>query len=158
LFGIAFAQRNPRAQITGLDWPHVLDVAWENARQRGVADRYGVIPGSALQAEYGTGYDLVLITNFLHHFDKHTCESILLKVHAALKPGGRAVTLEFVPNADRVSPPMAAQFPMIMLASTPSGDAYTFAELDAMFLDAGFTQNEILPLTRSVENVIISNR
>ena len=27
-------------------------------------------------------------------------------VHAALRPGGRAATLEFVPNEDRISPPM----------------------------------------------------
>lgn len=158
LFGIAFAERNPAAQITALDWPHVLDVAWENARHRGVSDRYRVIPGSAFTAEFGGGYDLVLLTNFLHHFDRQTCESILLKVHAALKPGGRAVTLEFVPNPDRVSPPIPAAFSMIMLASTPAGDAYTFAELDRMLLDAGFTHNEPRPLTRSVQHIIISTR
>jgi len=156
LFGIAFAQRNPQAHITAVDWAHVLDVAWENARNRGVSDRYGAIPGSAFDAEYGTGYDVVLLTNFLHHFDKQTCESILRKVHAALKPGGRAVTLEFVPNADRVSPPGVAEFPIIMLSATPAGDAYTFAELEAMFRNAGFAQSELRPLTRSVEQLVIS--
>jgi ubiquinone/menaquinone biosynthesis C-methylase UbiE len=156
LFGIAFAQRNPQAHITALDWAHVLDVAWENARHRGVSDRYGAIPGSALEAEYGTGYDVVLLTNFLHHFDTKTCEAILRKVRASLKPGGRAVTLEFVPNADRVSPPGVAEFPMIMLSSTPAGDAYTFAELEALFRNAGFAQSELRPLTRSVQQVVIS--
>ena len=48
-----------------------------------------------------SGYDIVLLTNFLHHFDVATCEALLRKVHAALAPGGRAVTLEFVPNEDR---------------------------------------------------------
>jgi ubiquinone/menaquinone biosynthesis C-methylase UbiE len=59
---------------------------------------------------YGNDYDLVMITNFLHHFDLPTCEKLLAKVRAALKSGGRAVILEFVPNEDRVSPPVPAQF------------------------------------------------
>ncbi|MGO4885967.1 MAG: hypothetical protein ACLP59_34865 [Bryobacteraceae bacterium] len=57
-----------------------------------------------------------------------TCIALLKKVHAALKPGGRAATLEFVPNEDRVSPPMAAAFSLSMLASTPAGDAYTLRD------------------------------
>ena len=68
----------------------------------------------------------MLLTNFLHHFDHPTNVALLKKVHAALQPGGRAVTLEFVPNEDRVSPPMPAGFSMIMLTTTPAGDAYTF--------------------------------
>src|SRR6185369_2508977 len=95
--------------------------------------RFETIPGSAFTADFGSGYDLVLLTNFLHHFDVPTNEALLRKVHAALKPGGRAVTLEFVPNEDRVSPPVAAEFSLMMLGNTPAGDAYTFSELDRMF-------------------------
>jgi chemotaxis methyl-accepting protein methylase len=87
----------------------------ENARNAAVSDRYRTIEGSAFDVEYGSGYDLVLLTNFLHHFDTATCETLLRKVHAALADGGRAVTLEFVPNEDRISPPEAAGFSMMML-------------------------------------------
>src|SRR6185312_14001732 len=40
LYGIAVAQQNPQAQITGLDWPAVLAVAERNAQKAGVADRF----------------------------------------------------------------------------------------------------------------------
>jgi hypothetical protein len=33
--------------------------------------------GSAFDVDYGSGYDLVLLTNFLHHFDMATCEVLL---------------------------------------------------------------------------------
>lgn len=46
--------------------------------------------------------------------------------------------LEFVPNADRVSPPVPARFALAMLAATPGGDAYTFAELRHQLETAGF--------------------
>lgn len=156
LFGIAFAQQHPNVEVTALDWPAVLEVAAQNAQQAGVGDRFRLLPGSAFDVGYGSGYDLVLLTNFLHHFDPQTNEKLLGKVHQSLGAGGRAVTLEFVPNEDRVSPPGAASFSMTMLGSTPQGDAYTFAELEAMFTNAGFARSELFPLPPTAEQVVIS--
>lgn len=158
LFGIAIAKKNANAEIVALDWPNVLEVAMENARTAGVSSRYRTIPGSAFDAEYGSGYDLVLLTNFLHHFDVPTCEKLLRRVHAALGSGGRAVTFEFVPNQDRISPPPAAGFSLIMLATTPSGDAYTFSEFEQMFRSAGFSRSQLHPLPPTPESVIISHK
>ena len=158
LFGISFATHNPRAEITAVDWTAVLEVAEENAQTAGVSDRYKTIEGSAFDVDFGTGYDVVLLTNFLHHFDAPTCETLLRKVRAALADGGRAVTLEFVPNEDRVSPPDAAAFSVMMLTSTPSGDAYTFSELERMFANAGFSRSTIHPLPPTIQQVVISER
>lgn len=158
LFGLGFATHNPQAEITALDWKAVLEVAKENARNAGVGDRYSTIEGSAFDVEFGSGYDIVLLTNFLHHFDPPTCETLLRKVHAALADGGRAVTLEFIPNDDRVTPPDAAGFSMMMLTSTPSGDAYTFAELEQMFANAGFSRSTLHPLPPTIQQVVISEK
>lgn len=158
LFGIAFAQNNPQAEVTALDWKAVVEVAKENAQNAGVGDRYNTIEGSAFDVDFGSGYDLVLLTNFLHHFDVPTNETLLRKVHAALADGGRAVTLEFVPNEDRVTPPDAAGFSMMMLTTTPSGDAYTFAELERMAANAGFSRSTLHPLPPTIEQVVISEK
>jgi ubiquinone/menaquinone biosynthesis C-methylase UbiE len=158
LFGIAFATQNKQAEITAVDWKSVLGVAKENAERAGVADRYSTIEGSAFDVEFGSGYDLVLLTNFLHHFDPPTCETLLRKVRAALADGGRAVTLEFVPNEDRVTPPEVAGFSMVMLVGTPSGDAYTFRELEQMFANAGFSRSTIHALPPTFQQVVISEK
>jgi ubiquinone/menaquinone biosynthesis C-methylase UbiE len=158
MFGIAFAMNNPKAEVVAVDWPNVLKVASENAQRLGVGDRHRLIEGDAFGADFGSDYDLVLITNFLHHFDPPTNETLLKKVHAALKPGGRAVTLEFVPNDDRISPPESAMFSLVMLAGTRAGDAYTFAELDKMLTNAGFTRNTIHPLPPGFQHVVISEK
>ena len=149
-YGIAVARLNPKAEIYGLDWKNVLELSTEHARQAGVGDRYHSIAGSAFDVDMGSGYDVVLLPNFLHHFDHATNVKLLKRVRAALKPGGRLATMEFVPNDDRITPPLAAGFSMMMLGSTESGDAYTFKELDAMFRDAGFgesTAQELGPQT-----------
>ena len=156
LYGIAFASKNPRAEVVAVDWPNVLELARENAVKAGVSDRYQTNAGSAFDVDYGSGYDLVLLTNFLHHFDPATCETLLRKVHAALADGGRAVVLEFVPNEDRISPPETAPFSVVMLASTPAGDAYTFPELDRMCGAAGFARSEIHQLPPSIQQVVIA--
>jgi len=137
-FGITIAQRNPRAEIVAVDWPSVLAVATEHARAGGVEDRHRTLPGDAFKVEFPGGFDVALITNFLHHFDPATCTSFLKKVHAALKPGGRVALLEFVPNPDRVSPPVPARFSLSMLTGTSGGDAYTLAELTQQLEGAGF--------------------
>jgi ubiquinone/menaquinone biosynthesis C-methylase UbiE len=158
LFGIAIASRNPQASITALDWAAVLEVAKENAARAGVQDRVHAVAGSAFETDLGSGYDVVLLTNFLHHFDRSTNVGLLKKVHAALKPGGRAMTLEFVPNPDRISPPVHATFSMMMLGHTRAGDAYTFAELESMFAEAEFASTIMQELQQSPERLLISRR
>ena len=156
IFGIALAQQNPQVEVVALDWPRVLDVAAENAQKMGVGDRHSLLPGSAFDVDFGMGYDIVLLTNFLHHFDRPTCEILLKKVHGALAEGGRAVTLDFIPNEDRISPPETAAFSLVMLASTRSGDAYTLSEYETMFGNAGFTRSELHALPPSPNQVILS--
>jgi 2-polyprenyl-3-methyl-5-hydroxy-6-metoxy-1,4-benzoquinol methylase len=132
MFGITVAQRYPHAEVVAIDWAPVLAIAQENAWAYGVSDRVRMLAGDAFEVEFGGPYDVAPVTNFLHHIDAPTCTALLLKVHTALKPGGRVVVLEYVPNPDRVSPPIAAGFGLTMLAGTPAGDAYTLAELQVV--------------------------
>jgi ubiquinone/menaquinone biosynthesis C-methylase UbiE len=157
-FGIAFARRNKAARIVGLDWPNVLEVAKESAARAGVGDRYSTIAGSAFEADFGRDYDVILLPNFLHHFDAATCEKLMRKVHASLKPSGRAVTLEFIPEPDRVTPPPVGGFALTMLATTPAGDAYTFAEYETMFRNAGFARNELHVVPGAVQRAVVSQK
>jgi hypothetical protein len=87
-----------------------------------------------------------------------TCERLLKRVHAAIVPGGRAAALEFVPNEDRVSPPPSATFSLVMLATTASGDAYTYAQLDSMFRNAGFAKTQFVPMDPLIERMVIANK
>ena len=156
VFGITFAKRNPRAHLVALDWEAVLAVTRENAAAAGIADRFSHIVGDAFTVDLGSDYDLVLVPNFLHHFNVEDCTRFLSRVHAALRPGGKVVIIEFVPNEDRVSPPPAAMFSLVMLGSTPEGDAYTFAEYRQMLTDAGFTGAECHPLLPTAQTAVIA--
>ncbi|MGA9750600.1 MAG: class I SAM-dependent methyltransferase [Acidobacteriota bacterium] len=146
LFGIAVARRNAEAQVFAVDWPSVLEVAHSNAVRAGVENRHHLLPGSAFEREFGEGYDLALVTNFLHHFDRPTCEALLRKIRTSLGGHGQVAILDFIPNDDRVTPPEAAAFSLTMLVSTPLGDTHTYADLDAMCKAAGFAGTELVRL------------
>lgn len=158
MFGVTVASKNPRAEVYAVDWPGVLHVARENAERAGIQMRFHEIPGDAFEVEYGTGYDLALVTNFVHHFEPSTNARLLRKIHAALVPGGRIALLEFVPNEDRISPSIPASFAMMMLGSTPAGDAYTFAELRTMLEQAGFSAAAETALPMSPETLVTARR
>jgi ubiquinone/menaquinone biosynthesis C-methylase UbiE len=158
MFGIAIAKHNPHAEIVGQDWENVLQVARKNAEQAGVAASWRALPGSAFDVDYGKDYDLVLLTNFVHHFDKATTEKLLKKVHAALAPSGRVAILDFIPNEDRVSPPMPATFPLTMLVGTAAGDAYTHAEYQQMLKNSGFGHEELHDLPPSFFRAIVAKK
>lgn len=158
VYGITLAQKNPRTRLVALDWESVLAVTEENARAAGLADRFSKIVGDAFTADLGADYDVVLVPNFLHHFNSADCTGFLHRVHAALRPGGQVVIVEFVPNEDRVTPPGAAGFAMVMLGTTPEGDAYTFAEYSAMLADAGFRDPSLHPLLPTAESAVIATK
>jgi 2-polyprenyl-3-methyl-5-hydroxy-6-metoxy-1,4-benzoquinol methylase len=158
IFGISVAKQNPLAHVYAADWKNVLEVATRNAQAMGVADRYHLLPGSAFETDFDSDYDLVLLTNFLHHFDLPTCTAFMRKMHAALEPGGRAAIAELVPNSDRVSPPTAAAFSMMMLATTPAGDAYTLEELESISKGAGFKRVELASPEIGLDRLVIAYR
>jgi ubiquinone/menaquinone biosynthesis C-methylase UbiE len=158
MWGIAVARKYPQARIFALDWAPVLEIARENARRAGVAERFSTISGNAFRVDLGTDYDAALIPNFLHHFSPGECIDFLRKVHQSLRSGGRVAIAEFVPNEDRVTPPDAAGFSLVMLATTPRGDAYTFKELTSMLGEAGFQQPSCQPLPKSVNQLVLARK
>jgi ubiquinone/menaquinone biosynthesis C-methylase UbiE len=157
LFGISVARQNRAAEITALDWKNVLEVAQANAKRMGVADRFHTIAGDVFEVDLGGEYDLVLLPNFLHHFDAPTNIALLKKIRASLRPTGCVGVIDFVPNEDRISPPTAAAFSLVMLAATDRGDTYTFRELQQMFGAAGFGESRMERLEPTPFSLVLAS-
>lgn len=157
LFGLAIAQHNPEARIVAVDWAPVLEVARENAASVGAEDRYRTIAGSAFDVDLGSGYDVILLPNFVHHFDPPSNLRLLRRLRDAIAPDGVLATIEFVPDESRVAPPVPAAFALTMLGTTPGGDAYTFSELDALFREAGFGESRMEDLEPTPHRLILTS-
>jgi len=157
-YGISVASKSHFAELFSLDWAPVLEVAHENAEAAGLGERFKTLAGSAFEVALGDNYDVILVPNFLHHFNREDCVRLLKRATAALKPGGQVVVVEFIPNPDRVSPPGIADFSLVMLATTPEGRAYTFPEFEAMMLEAGLKKPKLYPLPPSLHSAVIAHR
>lgn len=156
LYGIEIARRAPGTELVAQDWPGVLAVARANAEAAGLAARFRTLPGSAFDVDLGRGHDAILVTNFLHHFERERNVAFLARCRAALAPGGRVAVLEFRLEDDRLTPPQSASFDLVMLATTPRGEAYTLSEYAAMFTAAGLARPESHPLAGSSHVVLVA--
>jgi 2-polyprenyl-3-methyl-5-hydroxy-6-metoxy-1,4-benzoquinol methylase len=156
MFGIQVALANPKAKLYSVDWPVVLEYTAANAKKFGVGERFSAIPGSAFDVNFGGDFDLILVPNFLHHFDVPTCEKFVAKCAGNLREGGQLAIVEFVPNEDRVSPPLAAAFAMTMLGNTRSGDAYTESQLRSMLKKSGFSTVSLHSMTPLPETLVVA--
>ncbi len=64
----------------------------------------------------------------------------------------------FTAIEDRISPPTAAGFSLLMLAGTDAGDAYMLLEYDQMFKRAGFAKTSYQPIPDMPEQVLVSEK
>jgi ubiquinone/menaquinone biosynthesis C-methylase UbiE len=157
VFGIEMLKSLPLARVVAVDWPAVLEVAKTNAHRRGVGERLEILPGNALEIDLGAGYDLVMLPNFLHHFDEETNIALLVRARAALAAGGRLAVIEFVRDGEAVPPEPIATFALMMRATTPDGDAYSSPELERMIRAAGFGAVQSTPLGKTLQTLLLAS-
>lgn len=138
LYAIECARANPEIQAVVLDTDDTLTVTRENIRQAGLEGRVFTQAGDALNDDLGGGYDLVLLSNFLHIFSPEENQATLHRCAAALNPGGTVAVKDFLLNEDRTGPQWMTQFAVNMLVNTGGGDCYTRSEYLAWMNAAGF--------------------
>jgi SAM-dependent methyltransferase len=84
-YSTALCERHPALTATVMDFPSALGPGGE---------RVTMVPGNYLEADLGTGYDVVLLFNVLHGHPEAGNRALLDRVAAALNPGGVVAVLE----------------------------------------------------------------
>ena len=143
LYGRAIAQADPTARVVGLDRAAVLDGARSRAVEAGLDIDYR--PGDIRTMDWGTDFDVVVLSHVLHGYDADTCAELVARAAAALGQGGLLVIHEFIPNplAPRETP-LPALFGLEMLL-TSSGAAYPAARYRDWIEAAGLIHAHELP-------------
>jgi DNA-binding CsgD family transcriptional regulator len=120
-----------------LDLGAVVPLAEEYIREAGLQSRVRVRPGDMLTADFGEGYDLVLLSAVCHMWGEDDNRSLIKRCAQALVPGGHLVIREFILDEDRTAPPFAAIFAINMLVGTEHGNSYTEGEYRTWMTEAG---------------------
>jgi C-methyltransferase len=159
LYGYSLAQQHPHARVCSVDGPKVLEIAQKHAARLGVADRVQTLPGDMFALPLGGPYDLVLVTNVLHHYAEDQAVELLRRAAAVTVPGGRialvGITLEEGPvraNAE------AHLFSLLMLVWTTQGEAHSSAAYERMLTAAGYTGMRLHRQSTLPMRLIIADR
>ncbi len=145
-WSLAFAQAIPEARVTSVDFPETTPITRGFAQQVRVADRYSYLEGDLRQVDFGRDkYDLVILGHIIHSEGAGHGQALLRKCHAALRPGGRLLIAEYVPNDARTGPPMPMLFALTMLLQTDEGNVFTLREFRAWLKDARFRNVTTIP-------------
>ncbi|MDP4503519.1 methyltransferase [Nonomuraea turcica] len=145
IYGYTVARRYEQARVWSLDWPNVLDEAHKHAVRLGVADRVERIPGDMFETPLGGPYDLVLVTNVLHHFSAERAADLLARTASALKPDGRLGIVGFTTSGKTpAEDPAPYLFDLLMLAWTTQGEVHSAETYEQLLAKAGLeiTSNE----------------
>ncbi|MBR9764275.1 MAG: methyltransferase [Rhodobacteraceae bacterium] len=132
-FDIVLCGANPELSATVLEFPNVAALGRRYVGQAGLSDRITYLEGNALETAFPGGQDIVLMSYLFSGVPGEAHEALIARAFAALNPGGLLLIHDFVVEADRTGPALAALWQLQHTAFTP----------EARSLDAGWLQSRL---------------
>jgi 2-polyprenyl-3-methyl-5-hydroxy-6-metoxy-1,4-benzoquinol methylase len=160
IWSLTMARRDPGATVTAVDWPAVLEVAVATARRFGLEDRLTTITGNYHEVRYPeTSFDLALLGNVTHLESPEGNRSLMIKIRAALNPGGRIVIFDVFPGQPR-GDLNRTLYALGLALRTEAGCVYSPEELGRLLGEAGFESPRLvnLPVPPYAEGMLVSAR
>jgi len=136
-FAMAFAAKAPGLVAVVFDLPNVLPLTRGYVAEAGLSSRVTTAAGDYLADPLPKGFDLVFLSAVIHSNSPEQNAALLASCAAALNPGGRVAVVDWVMDADRVTPSVGAFFALNMLVATDRGDTFTEGEIRGWMNSAG---------------------
>lgn len=137
LLGAAICRRHPPMRSVVFDLEAALAVAQELAQREKIEDVVSHRALNILTEDLGSGHDVALLANILHHFSPEQCLALLNKVRQALKKNGTVAIWEFE-SPRRDSKITGGDAVALLFRLTSSARAYHADEYSAWLKEAGF--------------------
>lgn len=144
-YAMALVRAGADIRVTAFDRPDVLPLMREYVRRARLLARIDFSAGDFHRADWGRGYDLVLLSAIVHMNSPRENERLIARAVRSLGPGGQLVIQDFIMGPDRTRPAAGAFFALNMLVATARGDAYTAAEVTGWMRGAGLKKIRLLP-------------
>jgi hypothetical protein len=109
--------------------------------ERALGDRIGTYSADMFREPWPDGYDAVFFSHIFHDWRPPTCLALARRAFAVLPPGGTISLHEMLLNDDGAGPRTIAAFSVLM-AIGAQGQQFTFAQLESLLGQAGFTDIE----------------
>lgn len=130
VWSLALARSAPHAKITVADWPAVIDkVTRKFVARENMTDRYSYLPGNFREVDFGeSAFDVAYLGHICHSEGAKKSQMLFRRLHQALKPGGKLVIADMLPDEERRESVFPLLFAVNMLVNTDEDDTFTFNE------------------------------
>jgi len=145
-FAITLCRAAPDLSATILDFPNVAALGRDYVDAAGLSDRVTYVEGNALKSDWPDGQDLVLMSYLFSGVPGETHEGLIARAHDVLKPGGRVLIHDFVVDAAREGPKLAALWQLQHTAFTPEARSLDDDWLAGALDRAGFADVSVRPM------------
>src|SRR2546430_2544983 len=105
-------------------------------------------------------YDVVMVTNVLHHFSPERCAALLRRLAGAMAPDGRLVLVGFITHdgAPPARDAAAHLFSVLMLVWTSGGEVHSETTYQRILRAAGFGEGQVHQVPAIPLSVIVADR
>ena len=146
VWGIAQCLAEPTTRATFFDLKETLEHTRRFVATHEIGARADYLEGDLRQTEPPAGrFDVAILGHICHSEGAEHTQRLFAKMARALKRGGTLAIAEFLPDDDRLAPPLGLIFALNMLVMTSEGATFTFAEYRRWLESAGFKDVRQLP-------------
>lgn len=157
-FTIAFCRRNPEISATILDFAAVIELARRFTAEAGLEGRVAFVAGSALEAEWPGGQDVVLMSYLLSAVGEAEIDALVDRAWDSLAPGGLLILHDFMVNQQKTGPTLAALWCLPMLLGNPRAVALTPELLIGLLKARGFVELSAREMLPDITSLILSHK
>jgi SAM-dependent methyltransferase len=137
-------------EVTVLDLPAALAVTGPALEAAGVR----AVAGDATAALPDGPWDAVYLGNLAHLFGPGDAAALVARAGGALRPGGLLAVQEVLGDVS----PQGAGFGVMMLLSTPAGEAYPTGRYREWMAAAGCPVERVVPLEEGWHHLLLGRR
>ena len=137
-YSVAMCRKHPNLSAVILDLPAAIAHAAPILAAEGIRDRVRHQAGNALTDELGNdAYDLILISNLVHHFTPEQNCDLTIRAARALRPGGVLTIQELIRPESPNSGDQVGQVLNLFFALTSTSGTWAVAEIQGWVREAG---------------------
>jgi SAM-dependent methyltransferase len=140
----ALIRKHPALKATVLDLAGPIASAQRIHDEEGNPEGIELRAGNALVDDFGQGWDVILMANFVHIFDLDQNRELFRRAFQALAPGGSILIVDQIGGVGRMGDAIPNLISLNMFAV--GGRCYCAAELEELLTGAGFRNIQFMKL------------
>jgi len=157
-FSISLCKAYPALTSTVLDFPNVIEVGREFVDKAGLSDRITFAPGNALDSQWPTERDIVLMSYLFSGVPGEAIPGLVRRAYDTLAPGGLYVVHDFMVDEDRTGPKLAALWQLQHTAFNPHAESLTSSKVSDLMEAAGFVDIEVSEMIPGMTTVVYGRK